>query len=110
MTDVDLIMKRGDDFKLVIMVEAGGVPLDLTTYTAAAQVRSEEDSAVIIASFDATITDDVNGEITLIMTHTDSADLVDGVWDCQIIDADNNDWTSTIVAGTVTVDKDVTRL
>lgn len=109
MADVDLVIKRGDDFQLIITVTDGVDPLNLTNYTVSAQVRETTESATVLAEFDASITNAPDGEITLILDHLITADLVDGVWDVEVIDGGNSDWTTTLASGTVTVTPDVTR-
>ena len=109
MADVDLIITRGDDFQLVITMTDGVNPIPLTGYTVAAQVRATADAADVLAEFDASITDYSGGEITLILDHLTTVDLVDGVWDVEVVDTNNSDWTTTVASGTVTVTPDVTR-
>lgn len=109
MADVDLIVKRGDDFRVIVTVVNGEVPLDLTDYNVSAQVRATADSADVLAEFSASVTDAAAGIIELILDHTITADLTDGVWDVEIVDTASNDWTSTIASGAVTVEPDVTR-
>jgi hypothetical protein len=107
MADLNII--RGDDYRVVISLTSDGDPMDLTDYTARAQIRvSTALSANLIAEFAATIDDPpTDGTITLELTHTDTASIASGVWDLEIEDGDG--WITTVVSGSVTATPDVTR-
>jgi len=110
MASANLILKRGDDFKVIVSLTTDGTALDLTNYTADAQVRATPDSVEILASFDVTInTPATAGIIEMVLTHDITADLTDGVWDLQLTRT-TDDWITTVAGGTLTVTTDVTRL
>lgn len=107
---VDLTIMRGDDYRIVVNVTDGTDPIDLTDYTATAQIRdSLSASAALLAEFDVTITDEAGGVVELVLSHTDTATLAKGYWDLQIV-APTTDWTTTVVGGAVTITPDVTRV
>ncbi len=107
-SNYDLDLYRGDYFPLRITLEDNlGVPLDLTGYTAAAQIRSTFDDPVSY-DFDATITP-LTGTIDLILTSVVSETILAGsyVWDFQVTEPSGN--VRTYITGDVTVFDEVTR-
>ena len=105
-TNIDLVIYEGDDFHLVLGVAASGVPVDLTGYTAKAQIRSTTESDVVLAEFDC----DINlSEVLLHLTSADATDIAAAtVWDVQVTDADGE--VTTLAYGRVTATQEVTRL
>jgi hypothetical protein len=101
---VNLILVQGDDFYLdLVVTNADGSAADLSTATASAQIRKSATDPTIAAAFTASITTNV---VHLHLPHAASAPLSSSaVWDCQITTPD----ITTIAAGTVTVELEVTR-
>jgi len=107
--DQDLIITRGDTETLVVTITTdGSTPVNITGRTYASQIRSQQDSTTIKASFTCTVTSAVNGQVTCVLSATSSAALSAGLyfWDLQ---ETASGVVSTILAGTVTVLADVTR-
>ncbi len=107
--DQDLTITRGDTETLVVTITSDGTtPINITGRTYRAQVRSQADSTTIKASFTCTVTDGANGQVTAVLSATDSATLSAGVyfWDFEETASGT---VSTILSGTVTVTADVTR-
>lgn len=107
--DQDLILTRGDTETLVVTIQGdNGSPINITGRTYRAQVRSSQDSTTIKASFTCTVTSGANGQVTCVLSATDSATLPSGqyYWD---LEENASGVVSTILAGNVTVFADVTR-
>ena len=101
---VDLALYAGDDFRFdVTVLDAAGLPADLTGQTATAQIRPARDSDVTLADFDTTIEGNV---IHLHLDHDQSIKLTPrAVWDVQIAGSD----ITTLASGNVTTTGEVTR-
>lgn len=107
--DQDLILTRGDTETLVVTIQDdNGSAINITGRTYRAQVRSSQDSTTIKASFTCTVTSGASGQVTCVLSATDSATLPSGqyYWD---LEENASGVVSTILAGNVTVFADVTR-
>lgn len=82
-TRADLIVYQGDDFDLKVVMAPATPPVDLTTYTAKAQIRSAPGASTILAAFTVTIPD-----AATILLHLPSAQsqllTSKAAWDVQI--------------------------
>ena len=104
---VNITCYQGDDLYLDLTVTADGRPADLTGYTAKSQIRTSPASDEISAEIDAVV-DEAAGVVRLHLTHAAATDLGGlMVWDCELTDAVGN--VSTIAAGKLTVEAEVTR-
>jgi len=104
-TQVNLSVYQGDDFFLKITVDDTTSPVDLTTYTAKAEIRSSG-STPTKTEFDVTIVD----AVTLLLHLTNANSLLltgNGVWDVQVTDPTG--LVTTLAGGSLTLVKDVTR-
>lgn len=107
--DQDLTITRGDTETVVVtMTSDGSTPINISGRTYRAQLRSQADSTTIKASFTCTVTSGAAGQVTCILSATDSATLSPGLmfWD---LEENASGTVSTILSGTVTVLADVTR-
>ena len=107
--DQDLIITRGDTETLVVTITTdGSTAVDITGRTYTSQIRTQQDSTTIKASFTCTVTSGAAGQVTCVLSATSSAALSAGLyfWDLQ---ENASGVISTILAGTVTVLADVTR-
>ena len=107
--DQDLTITRGDTETLVVTIEDdAGSAINITGRTYRAQIRSSQDSTTIKASFTCTVTSGANGQVTCVLSATDSATLSSGqyFWD---LEETASGVVSTILSGNVTVLADVTR-
>jgi len=107
--DQDLIITRGDTETLVVTITTdGSTAVDITGRTYLSQIRTQQDSTTIKASFTCTVTNGAAGQVTCVLSSTSSAALSAGLyfWDLQ---ENASSVISTILAGTVTVLADVTR-
>jgi hypothetical protein len=107
--DQDLTLVRGDTETIVVtMTTDGSTPIDITGRTYRAQIRQAQDSRTIKASFVCTVTDGVNGVVTLVLSSTDSATLPVGLgfWD---LEENASGVVTTVLSGNVVINADVTR-
>lgn len=107
--DQDLTITRGDTETLVVTIQDdAGAAINITGRTYRAQIRSSQDSTTIKASFTCTVTSGANGQVTCVLSATDSATLSSGqyFWD---LEETASGVVSTILSGNVTVLADVTR-
>tara|TARA_R110000868_G_scaffold1493_6_gene11693 strand:+ start:3821 stop:4159 length:339 start_codon:yes stop_codon:yes gene_type:complete len=107
--DQDLTITRGDTETLIVTITTdGSTAVDITGRTYRAQVRSQQDSTTIKASFTCTVTSGATGQVTCVLSATSSATLSAGLyfWD---LEETASGTVSTILAGNITVLADVTR-
>jgi len=107
--DQDLIITRGDTETLVVTITTdGSTAVNITGRTYLSQIRTQQDSTTIKASFTCTVTNGAAGEVTCVLSSTSSAALSAGLyfWDLQETASGT---VSTILAGNITVLADVTR-
>lgn len=103
----NIVIDQGTDYSTTINVtDDNGDPVDLSTYTGAAQMRKHYTSSNATAF---TVTTDGSGVVTLSMNAATSGNLVPGryVYDCELTDSSNT--VSRLVEGIVTVTPQVTR-
>lgn len=107
--DQDLTITRGDTETLVVVITTdGSTAVNITGRTYQAQIRSQQDSTTIKATFVCAVTSGAAGQVTCTLSATGSAALSPGLyfWDLQ---EDASGVISTILSGNVTVLADVTR-
>ena len=107
--DQDLTITRGDTETLIVTITTdGSTPVDITGRTYSSQIRTQQDSTTIKASFTCTVTNGAAGQVTCVLSATSSAALSAGLyfWDLQETASGT---VSTILAGNITVLADVTR-
>jgi hypothetical protein len=107
--DQDLTITRGDTETLVVTITTdGSTAVNITGRTYRAQIRSQQDSTTIKASFTCTVTSGATGQVTCVLSATSSAALSAGLyfWD---LEENASGVVSTILSGNVTVLADVTR-
>ena len=107
--ELDLILRTGDTEQITLNLSNEGTPVNITGRTYAAQIRPEPLSSTIIASFSCVITDAAGGVVVCTLTAAETATLAPtiGVWDLQ---ETNATVLPTLVAGTATIQSDITRL
>lgn len=101
---------RGDDFADTVTIKEGGppaVPVDVSTRTYTAQIRSAADSTTVVATFAIDMTNAASGEVTYTLADTVTDDMSGPyVWDFQQVVAGV---TRTLMGGSFSVTPDVTR-
>ena len=98
---------KGDTFSFNLTLGAGGQDYDITGHTFTGQIK-EKGKSTKVAEFSFTITDSEAGEVTAILTSTESAKLSGNKiyeYDIQMV---NTGFVSTILKGPVVVVSDVT--
>ena len=103
---------RGDTFARTLTFQDGAATptaIDLTDYSASAQVRASADSTKLLATFTCTITAPTEGTMTLGLLPSDTSSLDSGryFWDLQL--TDSNGAVTTYLAGRFTLTGDVTK-
>jgi|SRR5215471_12357454 len=99
---------QGDDYTGTLTVyDPNGLPMDLTGYTALAQIRT--DVADVASTIVATITTDIQSPLIVISLTHDVTETLKGkyVWDLQVTSPSGS--IKTLVAGQITVTQEVTR-
>lgn len=107
---LDIAVYKGAAFDLVMVCkDEDGVVVDLTGYTAYAEIRADEDGAVIL-NLAPTITDATGGEITIAKTAAQTASLTAGRyrWDLLLKDGSNKT-TGPYIVGRALVEPVITQ-
>lgn len=108
---VELYIDQGTSFNNVINLtdDVTNSPINVYNYTVTSQLRRSYYSTNASANIICTITNASNGEITLSMTAANTANLKPGryVFDVKTLDDDNV--TSRVLEGVITVTPAVTR-
>lgn len=112
---LNLIFYQGSTFKRIIrLTDSTAAPINLTGATVRMHVRVTMSDTTPIIELDedngrALVTDAVNGEVTLLISATDTAalDFASGVYDLEIEYSDGT--VDRVLAGTVKLSKEVTR-
>ena len=105
----ELTLEQGADFTTTVTVNgSNGSPTNLTSYTAAAQLRKSYYSTTA-NSFTVTVSNAANGELTMAMSAANTANLTPGraVYDLLITSPTNV--KTRVVEGIVTILPSVTR-
>lgn len=110
-TTQNLIIDQGSDYTRTITILDGtlNLPVDITGYTFAGQIRKTMTSNAIAASFTFTLTDPLVGKVLFSLGNDVTAGLVEGryVYDIEMINAVAKKFR--IVEGIVTINPNVTR-
>lgn len=105
----EITIEQGASFSTTVTVnDATGAPTNLTNYTAAAQLRKSYYSTTA-NNFTVTVSNAVNGELTMILTAANTANLNPGrmVYDLLITSPTNV--KTRVVEGIATILPSVTR-
>ena len=108
-TRVDLAIDQGTTFSTEVTVtDASGDVVDLTGYTANAQIRAHHTSSSITKTF-TIVSGGTNGILTLSLDYANTAAITSGryVYDVEV--TSGADVRSRVVEGIVTVNANVTR-
>lgn len=109
--NVDLNIYRGDTIEPVVhqITDSVGVPINITGWTFAAQIRPDPDSDTVIAAFTCVITDALNGFFTIEMDSSLTSLLTKkkAFWDLQRTDLPGH--KRTLISGKVFTTRDVSK-
>jgi hypothetical protein len=106
----NFIMFQGSTFTLPLRLTSNDVPIDLTDYTFAGQMRTSVSAAIATENFTFTVQVPATGGIVIVsLTDAETAAIVarQYVYDIEMTDGDGS--TTRILQGTITVDPEVTR-
>jgi hypothetical protein len=104
-----LTLRIGDtETVTVTLQDSTGTPVNITGRTYAAQVRVTADASSALAAFSCSVTNGAAGQLACTLSATTTAALSTGVavWDLQ---ETNGSVVTTLLAGPVRIDQDVTR-
>ena len=104
----DLTIYRDRDFSQVFYFKSHGAAMDLTGYSAAAQIRLAKDAEDLIVNFDVQI-DEAIGQITIGLLHSQTIAMMNnmGLWDLVLTDP--HGLRQNYIEGQVKVSGTVTR-
>lgn len=105
----EITIEQGASFNSTVSVEdVYGSPIDLSNYTAASMMRKSYQSLTAI-TITATITGNANGEITLSIPASNTANINAGRYVYDVVITDNINTVTRVVEGIATVLPSVTR-
>jgi len=108
----DIAIDQGSDYSLgLILKDSNGSLIDLTGYSARAQLRPKKDSTVLTASFTCTISSpSSSGEIIMSMPNATSAGITAGTYyyDLEIY-TPSDTYVKRIIEGKAKIRQEVTR-
>jgi hypothetical protein len=105
----ELLIEQGASFSTTVNVEdTAGAAIDLTSYTAASQMRKSYYSSTYSAISSA-ITGTANGEITLSMTSANTANLAPGRYVFDLVITAPTTIKTRVVEGIIVVSPGVTQ-
>lgn len=108
---VELYIDQGTSFHNIINLtdDTTNTPINVYGYTVTSQMRRSYNSANISANITCTLSNVSNGEITMTMTAANTANIKAGRYVFDVKAVDNNNSTSRILEGMITVTPQVTR-
>jgi hypothetical protein len=106
----DLHMDQGSSYTMEFQFTVDGSPLDLTNYLVRAQMRTHKKSSDVAADFVCSVTDAVDGKISIAIAQEDREALIAGeyLYDIEIYLADES-IVQRMLQGKVFVAEGVTR-
>tara|TARA_Y100000022_G_scaffold31774_1_gene25040 strand:+ start:5496 stop:5831 length:336 start_codon:yes stop_codon:yes gene_type:complete len=105
----NIFIDQGADFSITVDVsDANGNQLNLTGYTAAAQMRKTYESSSVSATFTTSIAA-ADGQVTLTLTDTVTTALSPGRYVYDLVVTDGSSLSTRVVEGQAIVTPGVTR-
>ena len=105
----ELTLEQGANFTTTVTVNGSdGSPTNLTSYTAAAQLRKSYYSTTA-NSFTVTVSNAANGELTIAMSAANTANLTPGRYVYDLLITSPTSIKTRVVEGVVTILPSVTR-
>jgi hypothetical protein len=110
MSIANLYIDQGSDYTTTLTInDSAGLPLDLTLYTASAQIRKTFSSTTSV-SFTVTFdTDRTTGKITLELSNAQTTSLKSGIQVYDVLITDINSKKTRVVEGNANVSPMVTQ-
>ena len=106
----ELTVDQGSTYESTLdLVNDDGSALNVTNYLFSGQIRKSYYSANAAANFTITVTDQANGNLTILMNAATTANIVAGRYLYDIKMTDSNDVVTRIVEGIITVTPQVTK-
>jgi hypothetical protein len=108
----DITIDQGSDYSLgLVLKDTNGTPMNLTGYSARAQLRPKKDSTLLSASFTCTLSNPpTDGRITLVLPNATSTQLTAGTYyyDLEIYTS-GNAYVKRLIEGKARIRQEVTR-
>jgi hypothetical protein len=109
---VELYMDQGADFRNVINLtdDIVNVPINMTGYTVTSQMRRSYYSSNVTATITCTVSDAVNGEVTLYLSANETANIKAGryLFDVKTVSPAPDALVNRVLEGIITVTPRVT--
>lgn len=106
---LDLIVEQGSTFsRLITIKDETNNPVNITSSSFGGQMRKRHLSEDILATFTCTVTDGVNGKLTINLTDEQTSAIPSGEW-VYDIEWYNGSVTGRLLRGTAYVSPEVTR-
>jgi hypothetical protein len=106
----NLYIDQGSDFSTTVTInDSAGSALDLTNYTASAQIRKTYSSSTYTAFTTTFDTDRTTGIIKLALTNTQTVALKSGLYVYDVLISDVNSVKTRVVEGSATISPMVTQ-
>lgn len=106
---LDIVVEQGSTFSRVITIkDSTGTPVNISTSTFRGQIRKRYKSETPEAEFTLTVTDAVNGQLSMSLTDAQTAAIDSGEW---VYDVEwvNGDAVGKLLYGTAYIQPEVTR-
>lgn len=105
----DLEFRRHEDWALVVTVRTAGVPVDVSSWTWASQVRRTPTSALVLVSLLVDTSDSASGRVVLSLSSEAAADLPLGEATWSLRRTLPGAITDTFLYGDVSIEESNTR-
>jgi hypothetical protein len=106
----NIYIDQGTDFSTTITInDSNGSPLDLTSYTASAQLRKTYTSSIHVDFTSTFDSDRTTGKITISMNNTLTSSLVSGIYVYDLVISDSLSEITRVLEGSVTISPSVTK-
>lgn len=106
----DIVIDQGSDFAIQIQIEQDGSNVNLSTHSARAQLRPTPTSSTLTETFTCTVTNAVQGKLTMSLTNSATANISAGkyYYDLELVNSSSSTVTR-LIEGVARVTPEVTR-
>ena len=105
----DIVIDQGSDFSIQLDLKNNGSAVNLTGFTARAQLRATPTSSELAASFTINFTDRANGILKMEMTNSTTAGLPPGKYYYDLESVSGGGVVTRLLQGVARVTPNVTR-